>query len=462
MTPTRPLPRLFCALALATLAAAARAGDVRSACTLSPASDELVSDAVDARTLVLDTHKPHALANWSVRWHQRQRLWITLAATNRGDTPATIQAEFATDLQPDGGRTTGLAAPPRTIAAHASVTERLAFYVPDDAKTAAVQLNAVSPGARVAATLAVECSDRRFDPGEMTRPAAALLDEALKLYSTDLAEPIANPHQALETVRVQASGAQDASDVAWAMRYLMISLHDFQSVIRPAGEPEAAAPAPAPARAPAVDLRDGIATLRLATVGETTEADLLGLAGRLHEMLAATSARHPLGWIVDLRGYGGGDMWAALAGLGPLLQGPSVGAFVEHDGRHEWIVERGAVRVAGGKAILDLQLPPEPPLRGPVAVLIGPETGAAGEAVAIAFEGRAQTRFFGAPTQGRDDTALVRHTLSDGTSLGTLGSRNSDRNGGVYRGPVEPDKASTPGDDSAPVRDAVDWLQNQH
>ena len=464
MTFTRSLFRCFGSLALAACAAVAHAGsDVRSPCSLSPASDELVSDAADGRTLALAAHKPHALANWSVRWHQRERLWITLAETNRGDAPATIQAAFATDLQPDGASTSGLAAPPRTLAAHASVTERLSLYVPDDATTVAVQLHALSPGATVAATLAVECSDRRFDPGEMTRPAAALLDEALKLYSAGAADPIPNARQAIETVRVQASGAQDASDIAWAMRYLMISLHDFHSEIRPAGEPEAAAPAVAPVRPATVEMHDGIATLRLSTVGVTTEAELLDYAARLHEMFATTTAaRRPLGWIVDLRGYGGGDMWAALAGLGPLLQGPAVGAFVVHDGRQEWIVERGAVRVAGGKAILDLQLPPEPPFRGPVAVLIGPSTAGAGEAVAIAFEGRPKTRFFGASTQGRDDSALVAHKLSDGTLLNLLGSRNADRNGVVYRGPIEPDKASPADDDSAPAREAAAWLQEQH
>jgi carboxyl-terminal processing protease len=154
-------------------------------------------------------------------------------------------------------------------------------------------------------------------------------------------------------------------------------------------------------------------------------------------------------------------MWAALAGLGTLLQGPVVGAFVGHETHEEWIVDRGAARTAGGKAIVDLQLPPEPPFGGPVAVLVGPHTAGAGEAVAVAFEGRPRTRFFGAPTQGRDDAAIVAHTLSDGTVLGVVGARNADRNGVVYRGPIEPDKVLAPDDGQALPHEALEWVQEQ-
>jgi len=458
MTLARPLATLLCCLALAPVA---RAGDdVRSPCSLTPVSEDLVSESADGKSLRLDPHKPLAIANWEVRWHRRQRLWVTLAATNRGDVPATIEAEFVANLQSDGGRAGGVAAPPRVIAPHAASRERLALYVPDDTDTVAVLLHARSAGATVAATLSVECSDRRFDAGEMTRPAAALLDEALKAYAASAAEPVANPRQALETVRLQASGAQDVSDVAWAMRYLMTSLNDYGSAIHLAGDPETPA-APTTARPPVVEMSDdGIAVLRLYTVEATLESDLLAYGARLHALMAPAVARRPRGWVIDLRGYGGGDMWAALAALGPVLQGPMVGGFVEHDGRKDWIVERGAVRLAGGKAILDLQLPPQPPFMGPVAVIVGPGTAAAGEAVAVAFEGRPRTRFFGAPTQGRDDTALVRHVLADGTRLDVLGSRNADRNGVVYRGPIEPDKPVARPD--APLPDeVVAWMLEQ-
>jgi hypothetical protein len=462
MTPSPlPLRLLLCAAACACAGLPARAAE-RAPCTLSPVTDDMPADSADGKSLSLDVRKPVAFVNWSVRWHQRQRLWITLAVTNRGETPAAVRAEFATDLQPDGGRSSGLAAPAQLLAPHASATQRLALYVPEDAKTAAVLLHNVGPVATVTATVELECSDKRFDPGQMRTGAAALLDEALKLYSTGLADPIPNPQLALQTVRVQASGAQDATDVAWAMRYLMASLHDTHSTIRPPGEAAPPPPAAPPAAVPTLEWHDDIAVLRLPGTGSGAAADRQADASRLHELVAAASARRPQGWVVDLRQNGGGDLWTALAGLGALLQGPAVGAFVGHESHEEWIVERGAARRAGGEAVVDLQLPPEPPLRAPVAVLVGSRTAGAGEAIAVAFEGRPRTRFFGAPTQGRDDDAIVLHTLSDGTVLGVVGVRNADRNGIVYRGPIEPDKLLGASEAAPLPHEAVDWLHDQH
>jgi len=40
---------------------------------------------------------------------------------------------------------------------------------------------------------------------------------------------------------------------------------------------------------------------------------------RLQQLIAALDQQHPRGWIIDLRGNGGGNIWPMLAGLGPLL-----------------------------------------------------------------------------------------------------------------------------------------------
>jgi len=458
MTPT---PRLLALLAFAGAAAlpvhAAEGG--REPCTLST-DDDMPSDTPDGRAISFDSRKPVGLVDWSVRWHQRQRLWITITAANRGDAPATLRTELATDLQPDGARALTLLAPPRVVGPHTSATQRLALYVPADAKSLAVLLRAAEPGASVAATLAVECSDHRFDPGEMAPAAAALLDEALRAYVTDVADPLPNVGRVVDSARLQASGAQDATDVAWAMRYLMNSLGDGTSYMLAPGEAPPAPAVPSPARAPEIALRDdGIATLRLPTVGADTPEAQAAFAARLRDAVAAALARRPRGWIIDLREDGGGDMWAPLAALGSLLQGPMVGAFVGHEGRQEWLVERGSARVAGAKPDVDLQLAPEPPFTGPIAVLVGPGTEAAGEAVAIAFRGRPRTRSFGAATRGRDDSAIVRRTLAGGSVLGVLALRAADRTGSVIRGPLVPDVPAA-GQPDAPIPgEALDWLR---
>ena len=451
---------LLAMLALAATPAAHGADAGRAPCTLST-DDDMPSDTPDGRAIAFEARKPVGLVDWSVRWHQRQRLWITITTTNRGDAPATLRTELATDLQPDGARVLTLLAPPRVVGPHASAAQRVALYVPADATALAVLLRAAEPGASVAATLAVECSDRRFDPGEMAPPAAALLDEALRAYATEFADPIANAARVVETVRLQASGAQDATDVAWAMRYLMSSLGDGASYMLAPGEAPPPPAVPSPARPPAVALRDdGVATLRLATVAADTPEAQAAFAARLREAVARVLARRPRGWVIDLRDDGGGDMWAPLAALGSLLQGPVVGAFVGHEGRQQWLVERGSARVAGAKPDVDLQLAPEPPFTGPIAVLVGPGTEAAGEALAIAFRGRPRTRLFGAPTRGRDDSAIVQHPLAGGSVLGVLALRAADRTGAVVRGPLVPDVPAAGQPDTPIPGEALDWLRD--
>jgi C-terminal processing protease CtpA/Prc len=145
-----------------------------------------------------------------------------------------------------------------------------------------------------------------------------------------------------------------------------------------------------------------------------------------------------------------------------LLDGPSVGAFVSRRDTQPWIVDRGVARVAGGPALIDLQTPPEPTFRGPVAVLIGAHTRNAGEDVTVAFEGRARTRFFGTRTAGFPILGVRVHRLSDGTMLGVLETRDVDRTGRIHRLPVEPDTELPP--DAALAtwpRDVIDWVLDE-
>ena len=90
-------------------------------------------------------------------------------------------------------------------------------------------------------------------------------------------------------------------------------------------------------------------------------------------------------------------MWPMLAGVGPLLGNGLVGEFIDKAGQvsGRWFYE-------DGKALLDSKVAAQvegspvvsTPTR-PVAVLIDGATGSSGEAIAIAFQGRRETRFFG-------------------------------------------------------------------
>jgi carboxyl-terminal processing protease len=161
------------------------------------------------------------------------------------------------------------------------------------------------------------------------------------------------------------------------------------------------------------------------------------------------------GWIVDLRGNFGGNMWPMIAGLGPLLGEGIVGYLVENDREYERAYRGGTALNAGEPfaratspyMLLDRDLK--------VAVLTDGATASAGEAVAVFFRGRARTRSFGAPTCGHHQLQLDS-TLTDGAMLSLVTSQHADRTRRRYAGPITPDE--TVDDASSVVERAVAWL----
>ena len=446
-------------LALALPAAVAAS---RSPCTPRPAEGGVASQAADALSIRLDAAHPTALANWDARSWQRRRVWIALQAANAGDVPAQVRPEMVVDARADGLAAEVLVGPMMSLAPHAHATQRMAVFVPDDTKTLGVRLLAAAPAQTVVATFALECSDGRFDAGETAPAIVPALDEAVKIWFNGFVDPLADSKAALETVRALSSGAQDATDVVWTLRGLMQSVHDDHGFIVGPGEQPPARRTLA-TRAPEFDLTpDGIAVVRLHAVDTNTDAAALAWATSLHDGIADLAAHHPHAWIVDLRDHDGDSPWPSLAALSTLLGGPSVGATVSRRGTRPWIVDRGIARFAGEPALIDLQPPPEPTFRGPVAVLIGPGTRNAGEDVAVAFRGRAHTRFFGDKTAGFPILGVAVHRLTDGTTLGVLETRDADRTGVVQREPLEPDavlkEAAGP---AALPPEAVEWALDE-
>ena len=435
------------------------AAPVRAPCALHPAP-EVASQSPDAMSAALDAAHPMALANWDVRWQQRHRVWITLVADNRTDVPAHVLPQMLLDLRADGGATGVLVGPPLTVEPRAQVTDRLSVYVPDDARTLGVRLLGGALAGPVAATFSLECSDARFDVGERSVAIAPLMDEALRTYFNGFVDPLDDPHASYEAARMLGSGAQDAGDVAWTLRGLMQAVHDTHGFVAAPGEAPPARRVPV-TRAPELELRpDGSALVRLHGLDARSDADALAWATSLHDKVSEIAARHPRAWIVDLRDHDTEAPWPAFAALSTLLGGPAIGATVSRHETQPWIADRGASRVAGGPALIDVQAPPEPPFGGPVAVLLGPGTRNAGEDLAVAFRGRPRTRFFGSATAGFPTEGVVVHRLSDGSLLGVLETRAADRKGVVQRLPVEPDDALK--DDSVPLMQAVqDWLSQE-
>ncbi|WP_327178752.1 S41 family peptidase [Streptomyces sp. NBC_01335] len=165
------------------------------------------------------------------------------------------------------------------------------------------------------------------------------------------------------------------------------------------------------------------------------------------------------GWVVDLRGESGGDMWPPLAAVGPILGDGEAGAAVYADGRKEaWAVQDGTpstyLDTWGAATPLARPMPP-------VAVLTSRRTASAGEAVVISFLGRPGTRTFGQATTGVP-TANSAYRLSDGAMVVVTVAREADRTGLVHDGPLTPDVEipETRGPDKA-LKAATAWLSGQ-
>lgn len=162
------------------------------------------------------------------------------------------------------------------------------------------------------------------------------------------------------------------------------------------------------------------------------------------------------GWVVDLRGNGGGGMWPMLAGIGPILGDGLVGHFIEPDGNTlAWYYENG-------KSLNDdtelgsvstpytlLQTNPK------VAVLTDESIASSGEAIVIAFKERPNTRSFGFPTCGLS-TGNVGFGISNGAMLILTTVTMADRNKEPYGSSVPPDEL-LPAETA--VERAVAWLK---
>ena len=153
------------------------------------------------------------------------------------------------------------------------------------------------------------------------------------------------------------------------------------------------------------------------------------------------------GWIVDLRGNGGGNVWAMLAGIGPLL-GDSLAGGNLIDGRlsawHYWNGVASEQNPGGTLTSYGSLVDGEPyQLReflAPVAVLFDDGTGSSGEAIAVAFRGRPHTRSFGTATAGL--ASVNRNVaLPDGATMIMTVGTYADRTGRAYDLTLEPDES---------------------
>jgi hypothetical protein len=386
-----------------------------------------------------------------------RRVWIRATSDGEHSEAVDVSLLLAFDVKPDGtmlfGQSGQLFAPP-----HEAATTTLTSWVGNDVSQLEVRLppSARDVGKRI--RLPMQCASEQSTFGAPS-DQQALLDEALGLYLTNAIKAPSDSSKIRRQAQEWATGAEEPNDVVWALRAVLYNLGDHHSYLVQHAERSAffAMLAPHP---PDVHVRpDGIAIVRVSQVAFEDERSGMIYARALAKAVSRAASMRPRGWIVDLRQFGGGNMWIVLAGLSHLVDGPFVGEFVSRNDRTPWLVSAGRAGTVEVPSIVSTGRAHPDVVAGPVAVLIGPGTGSSGESTTVAFEGRPRTRVFGQPTLGLYDSGVTQFTLSDGTMFGIANTRFADRQGRVYEGPIEPDELVKSNEDAQVV--AVQWLLRQ-
>lgn len=201
-------------------------------------------------------------------------------------------------------------------------------------------------------------------------------------------------------------------------------------------------------------------------VGDDTQS--LNCAIQTQQIARDVDASATCGWIIDLRQDGGGNQWAMLAGIGPILGEGKAGALdIPGGGVYPWSYQHGEA-INNGNVIVQVaapyQLKRDHP---PVAVLTSSSTGSSGEIMALSFVGRSAARSFGGPTGGFT-TVNQSHQMPDGAVLVVTVGYDEDRTGHIYHGEsVTPDQQADTNwlsygtDDDPTVQAARTWLAQQ-
>ena len=306
------------------------------------------------------------------------------------------------------------------------------------------------------------CGGRR-SPAEPTGPpseqAGAYLDELIGLMQAHSINRLTIDWSAFRTkVFARAAGAQSISDTYPAIQVALDALGDGHSLYyastgtvlgaaRRVGCGGAAAGTPS--------LPEEIGYVKVPAFSGTAE-EATALADDLQRTIMSADKADVIGWIVDVRGNGGGNMWPMIAGVGPVLGEGVAGYFIDPAGVETAWEYRDGAAWEGGVANQRVAAPYRLRRARPrVAVLIDNGIASSGEAVVISFIGRPDTRSFGDRTCGLS-TANAPYPMSDGATLNITEAVMADRARTTYGYSVQPDE-TMPIDQV--VERAVTWLR---
>lgn len=370
------------------------------------------------------------------------------AATVRGrrvTLAGTIEAREASDGASLWMRVNGTAGPllvdfggdSRVRGDATNERRSITLPIPLDATTIEFGFRLRGRGTAIVRALKFAVGAALDEGGPPSPEARAVLDAAIDSIKTRALNRDRVTAAVERSVRLLAADAATPADAYPAIRYLIAILADGHSALwSPSGWKMVNSSAPAGAgsqnRDPRVETTGPIGYIEMPGYLGNQPESLRSYAANVHRLLQSSQSNAACRWILDLRNNDGGNVDPMLAALKPFLGDEPLGANMGPDGPTE-------PRRAGTN--VDVEPPSE--LRelenAWMAVLIGPRTNSAGEAVTLAFLGRARTRLFGQPTSGRT-TANAAINLPDGSGLALAVAVMADRTGRVYGGRIEPDE----------------------
>lgn len=299
-------------------------------------------------------------------------------------------------------------------------------------------------GAAVVGTARVSIDDVSavlFDPSSQTYQdrnqqsayLAAAIDQARRtaMHSARLDWPLLEKQAAF-----LARNAVTPEDVHPALEFVAASLEDGHSRLIPRSAVRAAAANPAP-ELPTVKNLDGFGYIVLPSL-PTMDRDIgeRYVASAWQQIADVKPSR---GWILDLRGNGGGNAHPMLMATAPFLGDAELAQSLIRGNRTPYRL------VENGLQDLRTRYPyPGDHLQDRVVVLVGKNTLSSGEMVAIAFKGRTNTCIAGEKTGGLA-TVVRPYVLSDGSTFAITEGMMADRIGRTYPDGVEPDHRLEPG-----------------
>jgi C-terminal processing protease CtpA/Prc len=323
--------------------------------------------------------------------------------------------------------------------------------------------------AALAACLAACGSDRPSAPTQASPTAPTTistvaqqhLDQLFTIMQNNSIKRLTIDWSSLRSEVFAAAGAaQTIPDTFPAIRLALTRIGDGHSSYRPANGSAvifvATRPCTGSGGASKPSLPDSIGYVSVGSFAGTP-AEAITFANAIQTTIRDADRDGLAGWIVDLRGNGGGNMWPMIAGVGPVLGEGLLGFFIAPTGTTTaWEYRDGASWSGsnlGHRVDNPYRLRRDRPR---VAVLTDVGVASSGEATVVAFRQRPDTRSFGVATCGLS-TANSPFNLADGAVLNLTVAVMADRTRTSYGDRIEPDEVIA--DRTELVTRAVAWLQ---